>query len=156
MKCRSINWPRLIVLVFLLFEYQGRSGATFCALAESQSRPTSQEQAMNFTLEGKIIKVETGKFTVSSEGNIIFHVRYDDKTEIKHQDGSAGSSKDFRMGVQVKVEGDLTESGEIVARTIELEKEMESKPPASRSGNTTHPYPPLKHGSDSGDEHRIF
>ncbi|MHB8654020.1 MAG: DUF5666 domain-containing protein [Terriglobia bacterium] len=110
---------------------------------------------MNFTLEGKIIKVETGKFTVSSEGNIIFHVRYDDKTEIKHQDGSAGSSKGFRMGVQVKVEGDLTESGEIVARTIEIETETESKPPASRSGNTTHPSAP-KDGSASGDEHRIF
>jgi len=111
---------------------------------------------MNFTLEGKIIKVETGKFTVSSEGNIIFHVRYDDKTEIKHKDGRAGSSQDFRMGVQVKVEGDFTESGEIVARTIEIEMETESKPSASRSGNTTYPYPPRKHGSRSGDEHRIF
>lgn len=97
---------------------------------------------MNFTLEGKIIKVETGKFTVSSEGNIVFHVRYDDKTEIKHQDGSAASSKNLRMGVQVKVEGDLTESGEIVARTIEIEKETESKPPASRKGNTTYPFRP--------------
>src|SRR5579859_5010835 len=156
MKCQPINWSRLIVLAILLLAHQGRSGATSCTFAKNRLGLTSQDQPMNFTLEGKIIKVETGKFTVSSEGNIIFHVRYDDKTEIKHHDGSTGSSKDFRMGVQVKVEGDLTESGEIVARTIELEKEMESKPPASRSGNTTHPYPPLKHGSDSGDEHRIF
>lgn len=133
MMSRSMKWSRIIVPIFLLLVCHGRANARSVVCAEGQPGPTSQDQPMNFTLEGKIIKVETGKFTVSSEGNIIFHVRHDDKTEIRHQDGSAGSSKDFRMGVQVKVEGDLTESGEIVARTIEIEKETESKPPTSRS-----------------------
>ncbi len=114
----------------------------FGAFAESRPGLASQDQPMNFTLEGKITKVETGKFTVSSEGNIIFHVRYDDKTEVKHQDGGVGSSKDFRAGVHVKVEGDLTESGEIVARKIEIQQETESKPPTSRSGIARPPFHP--------------
>ena len=132
MKCQSIKYSRLIALGILLLACQGRSSAMFWAFAESRTSLTSQDQPMNFTLEGKINKLETGKFTVSTEGNIIFHVRYDEKTEIKHQDGGAGSSKEFRVGVQVKVEGDLTESGEIVARKIQIEQETESKPPASR------------------------
>ena len=136
MISRSMKWSRLIVPVFLLLVCHGRAYARSFVCAESRQSATSQNEPMNFTLEGKINKVETGKFTVSSEGNIIFHVRYDDKTEIKHQDGSAGSSKDFRVGIQVKVEGDLTESGEIVARKIGIEQETESKPPASQSGIT--------------------
>ena len=86
-------------------------------------------ESSNFNLEGKIVKVEAGKFTVSTQENIIFHVRYDDKTDIKHSDGTAGSSKEFKAKVSVKVEGDLTESGEIVAKKIEIEQD--SKPPAS-------------------------
>jgi hypothetical protein len=77
-------------------------------------------QAMNFTVEGKISKLSPGKFTISTEENIIFHVRYDDKTEIKQQDGSPGSSKDLRVGVSVRIEGELTESGEIIAQRIYL------------------------------------
>lgn len=142
MECRSIKWSRVFALGFLLLACPGRSGATFGVFAESRPGLTSQDQPMNFTLEGKITKVETGKFTVSSEGNIIFHVRYDDKTEIKYQDGGAGSSKDFRVGVQVKVEGDLTESGEIVAGKIEIQQEAESKPPTSRSRIATPAFRP--------------
>jgi len=127
-----IKWPQVLALGLILVACPGISGVTFYAFAKSRPNLTSQNEPMNFTLEGKINKMETGKFTVSTEGNIIFHVRYDDKTEIKHQDGSSGSSKDFRVGVQVKVEGDLTESGEIVARKIQIEQETESKPPASR------------------------
>jgi hypothetical protein len=53
---------------------------------------------------------------------MIFHVRYDEKTEFKRDDGSPGSSKDLRVGLRIRVEGDLTESGEIVAEKIELQK----------------------------------
>jgi hypothetical protein len=49
-------------------------------------------------------------------------VRYDDKTEFKSDDGSPASSKDLRVGLRIRVEGDLTESGEIVAQKIELLK----------------------------------
>jgi hypothetical protein len=49
-------------------------------------------------------------------------VRYDDKTEFKSDDGSPASSKDLRVGLTIRVAGDLTESGEIVAQRIELQK----------------------------------
>jgi hypothetical protein len=80
---------------------------------------------MNFTVEGKITRLSPGKFTLSTEANIVFHVRYDDKTAIKREDGSKGSAKDFHAGVRVKVEGDLTESGEVAAQTIEIELDSE-------------------------------
>ncbi len=76
---------------------------------------------INFTVEGKITKLSPGKLTLSTEGNIIFHVRYDDKTDIQRADGSKGSDKDFRVGVKVKVDGDLTESGEVVAARIAIQ-----------------------------------
>ena len=79
-------------------------------------------QAMNFTVEGKINTLDQNKLTLNSEENMIFHVRYDDKTEFKSDDGSPASSKDLRVGLRIRVEGDLTESGEIVAQRIELLK----------------------------------
>lgn len=78
-------------------------------------------QGTNFTLDGKITEHTPGKLTVSTEENIIFHVRYTDKTEIKHQDGSAGSEKDLRVGVMIHVDGDLSDSGEINAQKIEIQ-----------------------------------
>jgi len=84
-------------------------------------RVAGPPQEMNFTLEGKINRLDQGKFTVSTEENMVFHVRYDDKTEIKRQDGASASAKDLRVGLKVKVDGDLTESGEIVAHRIVIE-----------------------------------
>ena len=99
--------------------------------SEQRARFASQEDVSGFTLEGKISKVETGKFTVSTEENIIFHVRYGDKTEIKHPDGSAATSKEFRVGALVKAEGEFTDSGEIAAKKIEIQPAADSKPPSS-------------------------
>jgi hypothetical protein len=79
-------------------------------------------QAMNFTVQGKITRHNPGKLTLSSGENIIFHVRYDDKTDIKKSDGSAGTAKDLRVGVVVRVDGELTEGGEIIAARIEIQK----------------------------------
>jgi hypothetical protein len=95
-----------------------------------RNRLASQEDVSGFTLEGKISKVETGRFTVSTEENIIFHVRYSDKTEIKHPDGSAATSKEFRVGAHVKAEGEFTDSGDIAAKKIEIQPPSDSKPPA--------------------------
>jgi hypothetical protein len=86
-------------------------------------RARAPQQGMNFTVEGKIARLSPGKFTVSTEANIIFRVVYDDKTEIKRGDGSKASVKDFRVGVKVKVEGDLTEAGEVVAQKIEIQQD---------------------------------
>lgn len=76
---------------------------------------------MNFTLEGKVTKLEHEKFVVSTEENIIFHVRYTDKTAIQQADGTSASEKDLRVGITVRVEGDLSESGEIVAKKIQIQ-----------------------------------
>jgi hypothetical protein len=79
-------------------------------------------QGTNFTVEGKVNTLGQNKLTLRAEENIIFHVRYDEKTEFKNDDGSPASSKDLRVGLKIRVEGDLTESGEIVAQRIELKK----------------------------------
>jgi hypothetical protein len=79
-------------------------------------------QANPFTVEGKVNTLGQNKLTLREEENIIFHVRYDDKTEFKSDDGSPADSKDLRVGLRVRVEGDLTESGEIVAQRIVLLK----------------------------------
>jgi hypothetical protein len=79
-------------------------------------------QANPFTVEGTINTLGQNNLTLRAEENIIFHVRYDDKTEFKSDDGSPASSKDLRVGLGIRVAGDLTESGEIVAQKIELLK----------------------------------
>jgi len=85
-----------------------------------RERPSAASQDMNFTLEGKITSLTADKLTVASEENMLFHVRYDDKTEIKKPDGSPGTAKDLRVGLRVGVAGDLAESGEITAKRIDI------------------------------------
>ena len=92
-----------------------------CSMAHA-AKTLRASQAMNFTLEGKINTLDHNKLTVHTEENIIFHVSYDDKTEFKSDDGSPASSKDLRVGLKIHVDGDLTESGEVVAQKIVLEK----------------------------------
>jgi hypothetical protein len=77
---------------------------------------------MNFTLEGKINTLDHNKLTVHTEENILFHVNYDDKTEFKDEDGKPAHSTDLHVGLQIRVEGDLAESGEIAAARITLLK----------------------------------
>lgn len=90
--------------------------------------PTASAQDdSNFTLEGKITEKSAGKITVSSGENMIFHVVFNDKTEIKKKDGSAGSGEDLRTGLKISVAGDLAESGEITAKKIAIEGEGSEK-----------------------------
>jgi len=79
-------------------------------------------QAMNFTVEGKINTLDHNKLTVHTEENILFHVNYDDKTEFKDEDGKPAQSTDLKVGLRIRVEGDLAESGEIAATRITLLK----------------------------------
>jgi hypothetical protein len=132
MKTTSSVWPRFLATGVLLAALPAGSGAPAGFRAMAAPRLASQDEAMNFTLEGKINKLEPNKFIVAGEENMLFHVRYDDKTEIKNHDGSAATAKKLRIGMSVKVEGDLTESGEVVAKKIEIENGAEKKPPASR------------------------
>jgi hypothetical protein len=90
-----------------------------------KARPASP-QAMNFSLEGKITNQDTGKLTVSTEENIVFQVTYDEKTDIKYDDGAQGSGQNLRVGVHIKVDGELAESGDINARKIVIVKEQKS------------------------------
>ena len=98
------------------------------------SRPDRQPTAilraapeMDFTLEGTVNSLDHNKLTVHTEENIIFHVSYDDKTEFKDEDGKPAHSTDLKVGLRIRVEGDLAESGEIGAQRITLLKAPSSK-----------------------------
>jgi hypothetical protein len=104
--------------ILLLFCNPPMQGLPPCATSLA-TRAAAQE-AMDFTIEGKISRHDPGKLVISAEGNIIFHARYDDKTVILHADGSPASAKDLQVGVMVRIEGELPESGEIVAHRIQL------------------------------------
>ncbi len=114
-----MSWRPMCTIALLLLAVPGLVRTT----AAPPGRAGAPPQNMNFTVEGKITRLSPGKFTVSTEANIVFHVVYNDKTEIKHRDGSKASAKDFRVGVEVRVEGDLTEAGEVVAQKIELQQD---------------------------------
>jgi len=109
---------RLILLGWIL-----AAAVIFVNVEAVQGMP----QESNFTLEGKITEKSAGKLTLSTTDNIIFHVRYDDKTEIKRADGSAGAGADLKVGQTVSVVGELAETGEIIAKKIEIEKPVSSK-----------------------------
>ncbi len=85
----------------------------------------SLAQDSSFTLDGKVTEKSEGKLTVSTTDNIIFHVRYTDKTEIKRADGSAGNGADLKVGQKIGVAGELTENGEIVAKKIEIKAQQD-------------------------------
>jgi len=113
LRAVSLYVPMMILLACLAW-------SSFSERPVAKSLRAGQE--MNFTLDGKINSIDHNKLTVHTEENIIFHVSYNDKTEFKSDDGSPASSKDLRVGLKIHVDGDLTESGEIVAQKIVLEK----------------------------------
>ena len=90
--------------------------------------PPAQE-TMNFSLEGKITQHAGNRLTVNTQGNIVFRVVYSEKTSITRKDGSAGTSKDIPVGTRIFVEGDLTESGEIIAQKISIRPDASEKKP---------------------------
>lgn len=108
----------LIVLASLALFVSLRPTSPVTAAAPSEFQ---QGQDTSFNLEGKINSLSTGKLTVSTQENIIFHVTYSDKTEIHRKDGSAGSAKDLAVGEEIKIAGELTPAGVIEAHRIDLE-----------------------------------
>lgn len=114
------HWP--FARIFTL------SGIIFAALVAPAARtplvarPPAQE-SMNFSVEGKITKLAGNKITLNSEGNMIFHVVYNEKAKVTRKDGSEGSPKDLQVGIRIHVDGDLTESGEIIAQKITIQQE---------------------------------
>lgn len=91
------------------------------APATGQAHQADQPGQSDFTLDGKIAEMQKGRLTVDTGGNIIFHVTYDAKTEIKRKDGAAGSAKDLQVGAKLHVVGSLSDSGDVVAARINLE-----------------------------------
>jgi hypothetical protein len=99
--------------------------AVLKAGVEAVARPNGdlqpvQESESNFTLEGKVTQKIEGKLTVSTEENIVFHVRYDEKTDIRVKDGAQGSGQDLKTGLTVAVQGEFNKSGEVVAHKIQV------------------------------------
>jgi hypothetical protein len=102
-----------------------------CVLAAMGTRPMTAapcplplpQETMNFTVQGKITQHTGQKLTLNTEGNMIFRVVYSEKTSITRQDGNAGTSKDLTVGIRIHVDGDLTESGEIIAQKIVIQPE---------------------------------
>jgi hypothetical protein len=89
-------------------------------------------QEMPFTVEGKITQLSSDTLTVDSGENIIFRVRYDDKTQIMREDGTAGSVKDLRVNLVVRVEGSLSESGIITAQQIAILQKSSGRKPSPK------------------------
>lgn len=116
---------RCVILAGILVCTLPFSRATYASSARALHSPAAQD--MNFTLEGKITEKTAGKLTVSSGENMIFHVLYNDKTEIKKKDGSPGTAQDLRIGLTISVAGDLAESGEITAKKIAIEADGSEK-----------------------------
>ena len=102
-----------------------RSGlllAMMLLCAVGMTRPAAaQDASSNFDLEGKITQQSKGKLTVDTGQGILFHVTYDDKTNIVRADSSAGSEQDLKVGVKIHAIGELQDSGEIKAQRIEIE-----------------------------------
>lgn len=95
-----------------------------CSLILGMSLPVSAFQNQpetGFNLEGKITESTAGKLTISEQDNIVFHVSYNDKTQIYRKDGSAGTAQDLKVGEKIKVEGELNPAGLVEARRIDLE-----------------------------------
>jgi len=113
---------RVAVLTGLLLFTLQLSRTTFASPASAAPTLAAQDEN-NFTLEGKITEKSAGKLTVSTGENMIFHVLYNDKTEIKKKDGSPGTAQDLHTGLRISVAGDLAESGEITAKKIAIEGE---------------------------------
>ena len=101
----------------------------FLGIPLSTSRTLLSQETMNFSLEGKITQHTGNRLTVNTQGNIVFRVVYSEKTSITRKDGSAGKPEDLSLGTRVFVEGDLTESGEIIAQKITIRPDSSGKKP---------------------------
>ena len=86
------------------------------------------QQDIGFSVNGKITDQSAGKLTVDSGQNMLFTVKYDSSTKIQHKDGSPGKASELRIGTRILAKGVLTESGDVIAKTITIESG--SKAPA--------------------------
>lgn len=109
-----------LVLLFGMWPFAVREAHANAAARPNGDLHPLQESESNFTLEGKVTQKTEGKLTVSTEENIVFHVRYDERTDIRLKDGAQGSDKDLKAGLKVAVQGEFNKGGEIVAHRIQV------------------------------------
>ena len=114
------RWYLALVLLFGTWLFAVRESNTDAVARPNSDLHPVQESESNFTLEGKVTQKSEGKLTVSTEENIVFHVRYDEKTDIRLKDGVQGSNQDLKTGLRVTVQGEFNKNGEIVAHKIQL------------------------------------
>ena len=81
----------------------------------------NQPPDVSFSVNGTITEQSPGKLTVDSGQNMLFTVKYDSTTLIKHTDGSPANASDFRVGGKISARGTLTEAGDVIAKTITIE-----------------------------------
>ncbi len=107
------------------------AGAARAMRANAAPPPAGQQNnpPMSFNLEGKIINKHPGRLTVNSGANMIFHVLYNAQTAITRADGSSGTDADLKPGVSIRVKGDLTMQGDVIAKKITIEPAPSPQPP---------------------------
>jgi len=76
---------------------------------------------ISFSVNGAITEKSPGKLTVDSGQNMLFTVKYDSTTQIRHKDGSPAKPSDLRVGIKIFAKGSLTEAGDVIAKTITIE-----------------------------------
>ena len=108
---RAILLPALLLVFATL-------GLAIRALAFQGQNPPPD---VSFSVNGTITEQSPGKLTVDSGQNMLFTVKYDSTTLIKHTDGGPANASDFRVGGKISARGTLTEAGDVIAKTITIE-----------------------------------
>jgi hypothetical protein len=122
---RKVHPIRLVLFVTTLLLGLATLGTPLRAVAFQGQNPPPD---ISFSVNGAITEKSPGKLTVDSGQDMLFTVKYDSTTLIQHQDGSPAKDSDLRVGVKILAKGDLTEAGDVIAKTITIE--AESKAPA--------------------------
>lgn len=97
-----------------------------CALSFQGENPPQQD--ISFSVSGPITEQSPGKLTVDGGQNMLFTVKYDSATKIDHEDGKPASPSDLRIGIRILAKGTLTEAGDVIAKTINIESGSKSPP----------------------------
>lgn len=109
---RRIALITALLLAFGMFVLPART-----LKAQGQNSPSGP---ISFTVNGKITEASPGKLTVDSGQNMLFTVKYNSTTQIKHSDGSPAKGSDLKVGVKILAKGALTQAGDVIAKTITI------------------------------------
>ena len=110
---------RAVLLTALLLGF-GTFGISLKAFAaQGQNSPS---QPIPFTLNGAITESSPGKLTVDGGQNMLFTVKYDSTTQIQFDGGGPAKASDLKVGVKILAKGVLTEAGDVIAKTITIER----------------------------------